>query len=55
MNDNYVRIPEEAFHNLLSLLHDIISNLPSMPHHERRALYDQVSEIDDSVFKEEDE
>ena len=55
MGDGYVKISEEAFHNLLSLLNAIITKLPSMPHHERRALYRQVEDIEDLVFKEEEE
>lgn len=55
MDDSYVKIPEEAFHELLSLLNAIIADLPSMPHHERRVLYRQVEDIEDLVLKEESE
>ena len=55
MDDGYVKIPEEAFHNLLSLLNNIISNLLSMSPRERRVLYRQVEDIEDLVFKDEEE
>ena len=55
MDDSYVKIPEEAFHELLSLLNAIIADLPTMPHHERRVLYRQVEDIEDLVLKEESE
>ena len=52
MDDGYVKIPEEAFDELLRLLETIISHLPSMPGHERGSMYMKLDEIKELVYKE---
>ena len=52
MDDNYVKISEEAFDELLRLLDNIIECLPAMPGHQRLHMYKQLDEIKELVYKE---
>lgn len=57
LKEEYIKIKTEDFDDLMRLLKEIISELPSMPHHRRSSLYATVDGIAASVYstKEDDD
>lgn len=53
MKEEYIKIKTEDFDDLMRLLKEIISELPSMPHHRRSSLYATVDGIAASVYSTE--
>lgn len=55
MKEEYIKIKTEDFDDLMRLLKEIISELPSMPHHKRSSLYATVDGIASSVYSTADD